>query len=694
MNILQILPELNIGGVETGVIDLARYLVKENHKVVVVSNGGGLVGDLEEIGAVHYVLPVHKKSPITMLRMISELVKVIKREEIEIVHARSRVPAWIAYFACRRTKIPFVTTCHGYYSRHLFSRVMGWGKFVICVSNAVCRRMIEDFSVPYERIRLIHRGVNLERFQFFPPEKRFQDFRIGIIGRLSRIKGIEYFLMALAKVKTEIPEIKAVIVGEGRQSYKEELSTLTKQLGLSDCVEFLGRRKDISDILLKLNLLVLPTVTQEGFGRVIIEAGACGVPVLATKVGGVVDIIEDGITGILIPPKDVVLMAENIAKILKDRDLSSKLAKNARKKIERVFNLEKMVKEMISVYREAKNLRILVIKLSAIGDVILSVPSLKAIRNKFPESRISCLVGRESVEILFGCPYVDELIIYDFKDREKGLVGLLKKGKELKKKSFDIVIDLQNNRKSHILSFLSSTPQRYGYNVRRKFSFLLNYRTEEPKTPIPPVEHQFRTLSLLGIESKSPNLELWPNKSDELYIDEFLKSHWLASDQKLVGINIGASRRWQTKLWPLEYITQLCKELEKRHIRVVITGDKHDKVRAERLSLSLKNAKLIDACGKSSINQLTCLIRRCNVFITSDSSPLHISACVNTPFIALFGPTDPKRHLPPAKKFVILKKDLACSPCYRPKCKTNECMERIRVKEVLEAIEELLEEKG
>lgn len=690
MNILQILPELNIGGVETGVIDLARYLVKEGHKVVVVSNGGELVRDLEEIDAIHYVLPVHKKSLITMLRMIPELVKIIKKEGIEIVHARSRIPAWITYFACRRTKVPFITTCHGYYSEHLFSRIMGWAKLVICVSNAVCRHMIEDFSVPYERVRLIHRGVDLERFQFLPPEERSQDFKVGVIGRLSRIKGIEYFLMALAKVRIEIPEIKAVIVGEGKQSYKEELFTLTKQLGLSDRVEFLGRRKDISDVLLRLNLLVLSTVTQEGFGRVIIEAGACGVPVLATKVGGVVDIIEDGVTGILIPPRDVVSMAENMAKILKDKDLSSKLARNARKKIERSFNLEKMAKEIISVYKEAKNLRILVIKLSAIGDVILSVPSLRAIRNKFPESRISCLVGKESAEILLGCPYIDELIIYDFKDRERGLIGLLRKGKELKKKSFDIAIDLQNNRKSHILSFLSSAPQRYGYNARRKFSFLLNYKVEEPETSIPPVEHQFRTLNLLGIELKTPNLELWPNKSDELYIDELLRSHWLASDQKLVGINIGASRRWQTKLWPLEYIIQLCKELEKRHIRVVITGDKHDKERTERLALSLKDAKLIDACGKSSINQLSCLIRRCDVFITSDSSPLHISACVNTPFIALFGPTDPKRHLPPAEKFIVLKKDLACCPCYRPKCKTNECMEKITIREVLRATEELL----
>ncbi len=104
MNILQILPELNVGGVETGTLDLAKYLVRLNHKAVVVSAGGKLVKDLEAVGAKHYQLAVHKKSLFTMLKMVSRLAEIINKEKIDIVHARSRVPAWIAYFACRRTK--------------------------------------------------------------------------------------------------------------------------------------------------------------------------------------------------------------------------------------------------------------------------------------------------------------------------------------------------------------------------------------------------------------------------------------------------------------------------------------------------------------------------------------------------------------------------------------------------------------
>mgnify|MGYP003394522932 CR=1 FL=1 len=175
MNILQILPELNVGGVETGTLDLSKYLVRLGHKSVVVSAGGSLVKELEASGAKHYALAVNKKSIISIFKLIPELAQIIKKEEIDIVHARSRVPAWIAYFACRRTRAVFITTCHGYYQKHLFSAVMGWAKRVIVLSNVIARHMIEDFSVPHERIRLVPRSVDLERFKYLDPRTKRKD---------------------------------------------------------------------------------------------------------------------------------------------------------------------------------------------------------------------------------------------------------------------------------------------------------------------------------------------------------------------------------------------------------------------------------------------------------------------------------------------------------------------------------------
>ncbi len=285
MNILQILPELNVGGVETGTLDLAKYLVRLGHKAVVVSAGGSLVKDLEAQGAIHYQLPVHKKSIFSVIKTIPRLVEIIKKEEIDIVHARSRVPAWAAYFAARSAKTVFITTCHGYYKKHPFSYVMGWAKLVIVLSNCIARHMIEDFGVPHERIRLIPRSVDLEKFKYLSPDKkRGKEFNIGIIGRITPLKGHLYFIKAMAKVARVVPQIKIWIVGEApssRQAYKEQIQVLVRRLGLAHCTEFLGTQRNIPEILSNLDLVVLATTTHEAFGRVIIEAQAAG----ATKAG-------------------------------------------------------------------------------------------------------------------------------------------------------------------------------------------------------------------------------------------------------------------------------------------------------------------------------------------------------------------------------------------------------------------------
>jgi lipopolysaccharide heptosyltransferase II len=720
VNILQILPQLNVGGVETGTLDLAKYLVRAGHKAVAVSNGGELVKELESLGAVHYQLPVHKKSIFTMWRLVPRLVEIIQKEKIDIVHARSRVPAWIAYFATRRTHTVFITTCHGYYKKYPFSQVMGWAKRVIVLSNVIARHMIDDFGVPYERIRLIPRSVDLEKFKFISPDKKRRDeFNVGIVGRLTSIKGHMYFIKAMAKVARVVPKLKIWIIGDApssKEAYKEQLELLVKRLGLLNCTEFLGNQRDIPGIMEHLDLLVLATTTHEAFGRVIVEAQASGVPVVATKVGGVVDIIEDKKTGLLVPPADPESMSEAVIQIFKDIELSRQLAQDAYAKVKEKYNVETMVKNTLEVYQDAlSNFKILIIKFSSLGDVILSTAAIRAIRKKFPDNypessgsskcnigmpkqnhsdshirhKISFLVGEESKSVLLRCPYIDELMVCDFKNKDKGMIRFLSLACILRKKNFDIVIDLQNNRKSHLLSFLTLAAHSYGYD-NKKLGFLLKQRIKDEKAPIDPITHQFRILKMLDIELEDPNLELWPAEEDEHYIDEFLNSQWLSANQKIIGINISASQRWLTKSWPLKHMAKLCEELGRRDTRVVLTGTQQDAIQAEKLMGVAKGAKIINACGKTTVNQLACLIKRCSVYISSDSAPLHIAATQAAPFIALFGPTDPRRHLAQVKDYAVIKKDLSCSPCYKSKCKTKKCMELISSEEVLEAIDKLL----
>ena len=696
MKILQIVPELNVGGVETGTLDLSKYLVRLGHKSVVVSAGGSLVKELEAGGAKHYTLGVNKKSIISIFKLIPKLAQIIKNEEIDIVHARSRVPAWIAYFACRQTKAVFIVTCHGYYKKHLFSVVMGWAKRVIVLSNVIARHMIEDFSVPHDRIKLVPRSVDLEKFKFLDPkEKRKETFNVGIIGRITPLKGHLHFIKAMARISRVIPRLKIWIVGDAplsKEAYKEEVQVLVRRLGLWHCTEFLGTQRDIPGILAHLDLVVLATTTHEAFGRVVVEAQAAGVPVVATKVGGVIDIIEDGKNGILVPPADHKSMAEAILRIFKDADLAKELAEKAYLKVKEKYNLELMVKNTLDVYRNAlSNFKVLIIKLSSLGDIILTTAALRAIREKFPKDnfKISFLIEEASKDILLRSPHIDELLVCDLKNKDKNLAGLLNIGNILRKKNFDIVIDLQNSRASHILSYLSGSINRYGYN-NKKFSFLLNHTIKDELPLIDPVTHQFRILKMLGIDLLDNRLELWPSLEDEKAVDELLNAQWLSQVQKVVGINIGASKRWSTKTWPLEYLVCLCEELGLKDIRVVITGTDEDIPIANMLINSMKNTKIINACGKTSINELAVLIKRCNVFISADSSPLHIASAVGTAFIALFGPTDYRRHLPPGKNHIVINKDLNCSPCYKTKCRSKRCMLQINPGEVLEAVGKLL----
>jgi lipopolysaccharide heptosyltransferase II len=350
-----------------------------------------------------------------------------------------------------------------------------------------------------------------------------------------------------------------------------------------------------------------------------------------------------------------------------------------------------MVKNTIDVYKDSlSNFKILIIKFGSLGDLILSTAALRAIREKFPGNyKITFLVGTDSKEVLLRCPYIDELVVVGLKGKDKGLKGLWNLGCQLRKQNFDMVIDLQNNRKSHLLSFLSASVNRYGYN-NKKYGFLLNHSIKDNLPPLDPVKHQFRILNMLGIELKDNHLELWSSEEDQGVINDLLSAQWLSANQKIIGLNLSASPRWETKVWPLEHIAKLCELLKAKDIRVVATGTERDLPKAHKLMSMVKDAKLINACGRTSVNQLACLIKKCSVFISADSSPLHIAAAVDTPFIALFGPTDYRRHLPLANNCIVLNKNVSCSPCYKPKCKRRKCMEEITPEEVVEAIEKLL----
>lgn len=262
---------------------------------------------------------------------------------------------------------------------------------------------------------------------------------------------------------------------------------------------------------------------------------------------------------------------------------------------------------------------------------------------------------------------------------------------KLRKYRFDKVFDFQNNRKSHVLSFLSFPKESYGYD-NGKWGWLLTHPIRQSGSHPGAVEHQFQILKMVGIPyARNTYLELWPSLNDRQYVQGLLDSEWLGNSKNIVGINIAASAKWESKNWPVEHIARLCDLLAAKNMRVLVTGVEKDRELARDLVSKTKSKPAI-LIGKTDILQLAALMERCRVFVTMDSAPLHVAAAMRTPVIALFGPTDPQRHAPPAEKMVILKKELSCAPCYSPRCPilTHVCMKEITPEDVLGHIESLL----
>ena len=222
---------------------------------------------------------------------------------------------------------------------------------------------------------------------------------------------------------------------------------------------------------------------------------------------------------------------------------------------------------------------------------------------------------------------------------------------------------------------------------------MLSHAAANPAQPVPPVDHQFRLLQLLGIQEPEKELELWPGPGDEVRVEELLKQAWIAENQPLVTIHPGS--RWASKRWPSERYVELIDRLA--HLskaRVILTGSDQERPLCEWIQRTSKSKPFV-AAGMTSLNEMAALMRRSRVFIGGDTAPLHMAAAAGTPVVALFGSTDPLRHAPPAARKKILKTELACSPCYRGTCPRGgaghmECMKRISTDEVVQAVAEFL----
>jgi len=344
LSILQIVPELEEGGVECETVEMAAYLVRNGHTSLVASQGGRMVATLAKQGSTHLCYPyVGEKSPRSLVHILS-LRTLMQRQQVDILHLRSRLPAWIGYLAWlslpRHARPGLVTTFHGVYSVNAYSAIMTRGERIIAVSNSIKDHILENYPVPEQRIEVIYGGfddnlfdpeaVGLERMVAVRSAWRLDGVDAPVIffpGRITRLKGHALFIQSLAMIKSR--NWIAVCAGDVNEnpSLVQELKGNIATKGLDGRVFFTGYCTDMPAALMAANMVVSPSIKPESFGRTAVEAQAMGKPVIASAHGGSLETVRDVTSGLLVPPGDAAALAAAMTQLLSDTTLAARLGR-------------------------------------------------------------------------------------------------------------------------------------------------------------------------------------------------------------------------------------------------------------------------------------------------------------------------------------------------------------------------------
>ncbi len=355
MKILYLATHFNYGGITTYVYSLAKSLSERGHEIVVASSGGQVENALRKIPGIHHLtIPIKTKSELSPKVVVSSLVlkRLLLKHRVDIIHSHTRVTSVVAGYLKRTTKIPYVTTCHGFYRRNIGRQLLPmWGDLTIAISDAVKKHLMIDFFVPENRIRLVPNSIDVANFRVDPirldTERPLR--KVGIVARLSPVKGHAVLIKAMKKVVEEYPDACLLIFGEGKIKYS--LIAIAEELKIMDRVLFLPSVANTSEVLREIDIFVLPSL-DEGLGLSILEAQACGIPVVASRVGGIPSIVKNNQTGLLVPPGDVDALSGAILKLMDNSRLAVTLGHEGRLTVEEKFDMSRMVEEMEKVYQE------------------------------------------------------------------------------------------------------------------------------------------------------------------------------------------------------------------------------------------------------------------------------------------------------------------------------------------------------
>ena len=359
LKVIQLLPELNFGGVERGVKDFSKALVDRGHQSIVISNGGLLQEEIENNGAKHINLPIHKKR-ISSLFLASQLKEIYEKEKPDIVHIRSRMPAWINFFAFKKLKKRplLISTFHGLYSTPIYSQVMSKVDHTISISNTVKNYIQSTYKMADDQITIIPRGCDSDQFNKEGIEeswlsKWYEEFPqtqgkkiLTLPTRITKWKGVDSFIDLVESLGDD--DLHALVVGpvsDSKRKYYESLVNKVHEKSLSNKITFTGSRKDIANIYKFSDVVYNLSIQPEPFGRTTIEAIGCGSAVAGWRHGGTQEILEE-------------LFPQGLAELNNIKELKGitlDILRSNQKPLENIFTSERMIDSTINLYYDLLN---------------------------------------------------------------------------------------------------------------------------------------------------------------------------------------------------------------------------------------------------------------------------------------------------------------------------------------------------
>ncbi len=367
LTIAQILPEMDSGGVEMVTLDFGSFLAEKGHRSIVLSKGGRLVPELVKNGSEHIPCAhIGEKSP-RCLRYIPWVRKFILKEKVDVLHLRSRLPAWIAYLAWKSLPVDrrplLITTFHGFYSINAYSAVMTKGQKVIAISNAIADHIKKEYHTPEDRIQIVYEGIDENQFDSDGIEEK----RLGAVkkkwgvtksdpliillpARITRLKGHDIFIESLSRIRS----LNWIAVCAGshdlKSSYLGSLKKMVVDKGLENRILFPGNCEDMPAAIELSSIVVSSSSEPESFGRTAVEAQSMNRPVIATAHGGAIETISHNKTGILVKPGSVDEMALALKNLIENKELYAALSSQGRDRVKRLFTKKVMCEKTLSLY--------------------------------------------------------------------------------------------------------------------------------------------------------------------------------------------------------------------------------------------------------------------------------------------------------------------------------------------------------